>query len=419
MSKIEVHDYVSSLAMDSGPTGALRWIHLLAPLAELLIGREGKRRLHALDLALKRESGGAAGVRLSGSKLLEIRRRLARGGFGALDVPIELGGSGMSPAVQCLAQFICGYYDVDLRDATGPGHGRMILLRGSSEQLANWRQAILSGALVGVAVTERAGGSSLLNIKSELRPAGDGWLLSGEKTWISRVEEADALVVFARVAGDGHLAAIIVEPQQRGFEHSRVEPVGLKGWSWGRIRFDDVRVEALDMLAVGDEALSLFHEHFTYYRPLAAATAVGGAAAMLDYAADRIARKDAALRRDVAHSAVATHSAALEAALLLLINTISTPDPKLGWARSGGAKAYATEAALAAVNNLAPLLGAESFVADGFVDKLSGDLKAFQFADGANDALLRYAGRKYLESYLPTPVRERPAANSTDVERAL
>jgi hypothetical protein len=41
-------------------------------------------------------------------------------------VPASDGGSGGPALVQTLIQFICGYRDVDLRDSTGLGHGRLI-----------------------------------------------------------------------------------------------------------------------------------------------------------------------------------------------------------------------------------------------------------------------------------------------------
>ena len=51
---------------------------------------------------------------------------LLQAGFSSLAVPASDGGCGGPAVVQALLQFICGYYDADLRDATGLGHGRLI-----------------------------------------------------------------------------------------------------------------------------------------------------------------------------------------------------------------------------------------------------------------------------------------------------
>jgi len=58
--------------------------------------------------------------------LRQIRRGLAGAGYLALAVPARHGGCGRPAVMQALLQFICGYYDVDLRDSSGLGHGRLV-----------------------------------------------------------------------------------------------------------------------------------------------------------------------------------------------------------------------------------------------------------------------------------------------------
>ncbi|MGH3282582.1 MAG: hypothetical protein ACRDNW_26090, partial [Trebonia sp.] len=58
--------------------------------------------------------------------LLEVRGTLARSRYLALAVPAGDGGHGHPATVQVLLQFVCGYHDVNLRDSTGLGHGRLI-----------------------------------------------------------------------------------------------------------------------------------------------------------------------------------------------------------------------------------------------------------------------------------------------------
>ena len=58
--------------------------------------------------------------------LRQIRRGLAEAGHLALAVPARHGGGGRPAVMQALLQFICGYHDVDLRDSSGLGHGRLV-----------------------------------------------------------------------------------------------------------------------------------------------------------------------------------------------------------------------------------------------------------------------------------------------------
>ncbi|MFE9825562.1 acyl-CoA dehydrogenase family protein [Streptomyces sp. NPDC005791] len=59
--------------------------------------------------------------------------------------------------------------------------------------------AYAAGDLVGIAATERHGGSPLQEIATQAteRPGG-GWLLNGEKCWVSRLTEASGFVVSSR-----------------------------------------------------------------------------------------------------------------------------------------------------------------------------------------------------------------------------
>jgi len=130
-------------------------------------------------------------------KLAEIKAKLASLGYGGIDVALAVGGLGKSPLVQMLIQFASGYHDVDFRDVAHIAHGRMILRHASDGQRNRWLHRILSGELVGIAATEKHGGSNLYAIKTTAVRGGDGkWSLSGEKCWISRIYEASVFVVF-------------------------------------------------------------------------------------------------------------------------------------------------------------------------------------------------------------------------------
>jgi alkylation response protein AidB-like acyl-CoA dehydrogenase len=69
---------------------------------------------------------------LRSDHLRQIRTVAAASGHLRLAVPSCHGGSGRPAVVQAIMQFVCGYYDVDLRDSTGLGHGRLITRHASS-----------------------------------------------------------------------------------------------------------------------------------------------------------------------------------------------------------------------------------------------------------------------------------------------
>jgi alkylation response protein AidB-like acyl-CoA dehydrogenase len=125
--------------------------------------------------------------------------------------PSPVGEPASVAATLALAGFVCGWYDLDLHDTVGPGHGRMILRHAAPALRECWAQRLGAGELVGIAATERHGGSRLTEITARLVPDGEGWRLTGEKCWVSRLNER--LSRYAHeVAGAGVGTKVILDP---------------------------------------------------------------------------------------------------------------------------------------------------------------------------------------------------------------
>lgn len=153
-----------------------------------------------------------AGVERS-DRLRAIRQDLADRG--------HLDTTGDPALFQMLAQFVCGYRDIDLRDATGLGHGSLIARHGSPQSRQRWIARLLDGELAGIAVTEPHGGSRPAETRTRAVAGSDGtWLVTGRKTWISRLPEAAIFVLFFR-APNGRLAAAAVDTTDPGLHASR------------------------------------------------------------------------------------------------------------------------------------------------------------------------------------------------------
>jgi hypothetical protein len=277
---------------------------------------------------------------------------------------------------QTLRQVICGYYDLDQRDATGPGHGRMILRHAVPATRARWAARLRAGDLAGIAMTEQIGGTQVHAITTALVPALAGdWQLIGEKCWISRLAEASVFVVFARVDRD-RIAAVVVDAAAPGIHRDREQPTGLRGWSWGRLTFDGVPVTAADVLSSPDlDGLVVFAEHFAHYRPLVTATALGAAAAAHDtvtaHLTDRQHRGEIGRVRDHALITIGRAHAQINSGLLAVLHTqrlAAADDPAASlWART--TKALGVDLAREATDELSVLMGATGFTAEHRLQK--------------------------------------------------
>ena len=78
-----------------------------------------------------------------------------------------------------------------------------ILQSGLPETVRRWLPAVACGdAVAAFALTEPEAGSDAAALGLRAEPDGDGWRLTGEKTWISNAPEADVYTVFARTTPD-------------------------------------------------------------------------------------------------------------------------------------------------------------------------------------------------------------------------
>jgi alkylation response protein AidB-like acyl-CoA dehydrogenase len=138
--------------------------------------------------------------------------------------------------------------------------GSILARHGTPEQKERWLRPIGEGTIkVAFAITESDAGSNSHNISTAARKTDGGYSISGQKTYISGVEEADAILVVARKKEeDGQLSLpllAIVDADAPGLDRQQiptVEPGANKQW---QLFFDEVHVD--DDRLIGGESAGL------------------------------------------------------------------------------------------------------------------------------------------------------------------
>ena len=99
-----------------------------------------------------------------------------------------------------------------------------ILTYGSEEQKKKWLPKLQSGEAIGCfGLTEPGFGSNPAGMKTTARRDGDGWVLNGEKTWITNGTPANVAIVWARSADDnGAVRGFLVEKGTPGYTASDI-----------------------------------------------------------------------------------------------------------------------------------------------------------------------------------------------------
>lgn len=113
---------------------------------------------------------------------------------------------------------------------------------GTEEQKQLWLPRLQSGAAVGCfGLTEPGFGSNPAGMLTRARRDGNGWILSGEKTWITNGSMADVALVWAR-AEDG-IRGFLVERDTPGFSASEIHgKLSMRASVTSSLKLDDCRV---------------------------------------------------------------------------------------------------------------------------------------------------------------------------------
>jgi alkylation response protein AidB-like acyl-CoA dehydrogenase len=234
------------------------------------------------------------------------------------------------------------------------------------------------------------------------RQADGYWEVQGTKTWVSRINEAVAFVVFFRDP-DRAISAAVVQATDHHLYRETVEPLGLGGWSWGMLRLAGVRVDPrYDLVGPRGQGLAVFRRHLTSFRPLVTAAAVGCAAGVHQCVTRTLAGRQASgglVRvRDNALIGLGRSHAQLSAALLSTLaagRLVEAGHPMASVTVCVG-KAAGVDTALRVVTDLGPLVGAQGFQRSHRVAKARADLTGLLYADGVHDSLYRAGGKALL-----------------------
>jgi glutaryl-CoA dehydrogenase len=119
-----------------------------------------------------------------------------------------------------------------------------ISVYGTDDQRQRYLPGLASGELVGCfGLTEAGHGSDPGGMETRCTRDGDGWVITGNKMWITNATLADLALVWARDTGDGRVRGFLLERGQPGFSAQAVHgKFSLRASDTGELVMDEVRV---------------------------------------------------------------------------------------------------------------------------------------------------------------------------------
>jgi acyl-CoA dehydrogenase len=287
---------------------------LLEPSEEELIFRESVRSFAQKVIAPQWEKADDEAA-ASHKPMTEVIRKMGEQGLLGLTCSPEFGGQGGSQTMATIAIEELAYADPSVATAVYALLNigwPFILEKHANPDVAKKviGEVARGDAFFGIASTESQSGSDIQGLKTKATPTGGRYLASGEKTFISGVNEVFNLpygggwLLVARTGGQGHrgLSTFVFLPREKGINRKGVswslfDGIGRHALSTGTLALDNFELSKDDLIGEENKGFYVLMEGFNGARILVAAACLGATRWLLERGADWIKARDVGGRK--------------------------------------------------------------------------------------------------------------------------
>src|SRR6187549_1814830 len=186
----------------------------------------------------------------------DVWTKAGEAGLLCASMPEEYGGAGGTFAHEAVInrEFALAGFDT----FGAPLHSGIvapyILHYGTEEQKKRWLPKLATGEFVGaIAMTEPGTGSDLQGVRASAKKSGNGYVLTGSKTFITNGQHANLIIVVAKTdasAGAKGVSLMVVEADNaQGFRRGRkLRKLGLDSADTSELFFEDVHLPPENLL---------------------------------------------------------------------------------------------------------------------------------------------------------------------------
>ena len=326
----------------------------------------------------------------------ETHDALVKNGLFAAHVPTENGGDGADALatviiIEELAR-VCG--SSSLIPAVNKLGSLPLILGGSKEQRDRWLKPMTTGKGFSYCLSESEAGSDASALKTKAERRGDGWVINGNKKWISNAGVSEFYTVIAQTdpsLGSKGITAFVVEKSDPGVSFGAPEKkMGFRGSPTREVYFDNVEIGDDRRISEIGKGFALAMDTLDHTRVTIAAQALGIAQGALDvakkYSHERKQFGKEIFDFQAVQFLLADMAIAIESARQLTYAAAAKSergDADLKFF-SAACKTLATDVAMKVTTDAVQILGGYGYVSDYPVERMMRDAKLTQIYEGTN-----------------------------------
>jgi acyl-CoA dehydrogenase len=343
----------------------------------------------------------------------EFVKDLASGGWLAITMPPELGGSGLGVTeaalmMQTIARSGAGFTGCSAVHINlfGP---MPVVVYGTEEQKRRMLPPLMQGKdRTCFGVTEPDAGLDTSKVKTRAVKEGKHYIVHGQKIWTSTAQTATKILLLARTkpieqckTGFDGLSLFYTDFDRSRVEVREIHKMGRKAVDSNQVFFDGMKVPEEDLIGKEGEGFKYLLHGLNPERILIAAEATGLGQAALERAA-QYAKDRVVFGRPIGQNQAIQHPLAinwieLQAAELLTYKAAALYDAKLNCgAEANSAKYFAAEAAFKACTQAVMTHGGMGYAKEFHVERMMREVMIARIAPVSRELVLSYVAEKAL-----------------------
>lgn len=340
---------------------------------------------------------------------VDLIRQTAEHGWNSMTLPTRYGGSGasMHAALGVFEELGAASASLGISLITILQSSKIIELYGADSLKERVLPRYANGLRASYALTESGHGSDIRTLDTKAHRTDRGWIINGEKAFITSGSAAEFFVVLAETPVG--VSTFAVERDTEGVSDRRTrnaETFGLRNGPHVNLVLDDVEVPPDALIGVEGKGLKQALVTLSNSRTLAAGISLGIARAAFDGAFDYISGRPAFGGKVVDFQGIqwyfAEMGAELDAARLLCYQAAADLDADGDYQRSSSAaKLLAGQLATKIAGMAVQVCGAHGTQEINPFGRYFRDAKAYEVAGGSNEVLKNTYAKSLIKSAMP------------------